>query len=134
LTPFRLLCGMDTILLEEIKHKSFRTTTEARTCPKEAEDKDMLEPDMLNVIVNLQKYQAKTKAWRDLKVKPKAFEVRDIDLLQSPYTESSRKLESKCIGSYAVTKKLRLGAPKEKCWSIRGMWIIFIVFMFKQLV
>jgi hypothetical protein len=50
------------------------------------------------------------KAWRDLKVRPRVFEVGDLVFQQSPRTESSSKLESKWVGLYAVTKKTRPGA------------------------
>jgi hypothetical protein len=56
---------------EEIKHKSSRTMAEASPCPTEAEDKDLLELGRLKVVANQQKYQAETKAHRDMKVKPK---------------------------------------------------------------
>jgi hypothetical protein len=55
-TPFRLLFGAEAVLPEEIKHKSLRTMTEASPRPNEAEDKDLLEPNRVMVVVNLQKY------------------------------------------------------------------------------
>jgi hypothetical protein len=48
-----------------------------------------------------------TKAWRDPKVKPKAFNVRDLVLLQSSHTESLGKLESKWNGPYMVRRKVK---------------------------
>jgi hypothetical protein len=94
-TPFRLLFRAEAILLEEIKHKSLRTTTEVLCCPSEAEDQDLLELDRLKAVANLQKYHEETKAWRDPKVKLSVFDVGDLVLLRSPHTESSEKLESK---------------------------------------
>jgi hypothetical protein len=44
-TPFRLLFGAEAVLPEEIKHQSLCTTTEAPSCPTEAEEKDLLESD-----------------------------------------------------------------------------------------
>jgi hypothetical protein len=82
---------------------------EVSPCPSEAEDKDLLEPGMLKAVVNLQKYQEETKAWRDPNVKQKNFHVGDLVLLQSPRTKSSNKLESKWVGPYAVTEKMRPG-------------------------
>jgi hypothetical protein len=102
--------GAEVVLPEEIKHKSFQTTTEASPCPSEAEDKDLLELDRLKVIVNLQKYQEEIKAWRDPKVKLRVFEVGDLVLLWSPRTESSNKLELKWGRSYAAVEKARPGA------------------------
>jgi hypothetical protein len=59
--PFRLLFGAETILLEEINHKSFWTTMEAPTCPNEVEDKDLLELDRLKAVVNLQKIPSRNR-------------------------------------------------------------------------
>jgi hypothetical protein len=55
-TPFQLLFGAKVVHAEEIKHKSFRTMMEASPCPNEAEDKDLLEPNKIKALVNLQKY------------------------------------------------------------------------------
>jgi hypothetical protein len=52
-TPFRLLFGAETLLPEEIKHQSLRTTAEAPPCPNEAEEKDLLELERLKAVTNL---------------------------------------------------------------------------------
>jgi hypothetical protein len=108
---------------------------EAPTCPNEAEDKDLLELDRLMAVVNLQKYQAKTEAWRYSKVRPKAFEVRDLVLLRSPCTESSWKLESKWVGPYAVMEKSRpwvyrlsdtQGKMLEHLWNVFNLCRFYV--------
>jgi hypothetical protein len=48
---------------EEIKHRSTRTMSEAMFYPTKAEDKDLLESDRLNAVINLQKCHTETKAW-----------------------------------------------------------------------
>jgi hypothetical protein len=53
-TPFMLLLGAE-VLSEEMKHRSLRTSMEVPPCPTEAKDKDLLEPDRLKVVANLQK-------------------------------------------------------------------------------
>jgi hypothetical protein len=63
------LYGAEVVLPEEIKHRSLRTASEVPPCPSKVEEKDLLEPDRLNEVANLQKYQDETKAWRDPKVK-----------------------------------------------------------------
>jgi hypothetical protein len=68
-TPFRLMYGVEAVLLKEIKHRSLRTTTETTACPNKVEEKDLLVSDGLKVVVNLEKYQQETGAWRDPKVK-----------------------------------------------------------------
>jgi hypothetical protein len=132
-TPFRLMYGDEAVLLEEVKHRSLRTATEALVCPREAEEKDLLESDRLMVVANLQKYQEETRAWRDLKIKLQEFDVGNLVLLQSPRTKSTDKLEAKWIGPYVVTEKMRpsayrLSDGQAKFWSILGMQKTFIIF------
>jgi hypothetical protein len=71
LTPFWLMYGAEAMLPEEIKHRSLRTATETIPCPNEAEEKDLLEFDRLKVMINLEKYQQQTRAWRDPNVRLK---------------------------------------------------------------
>jgi hypothetical protein len=54
---------------------------EAPPCPTEAEDKDLLESDMLKAVTNLQKYQDEARSSRDLKVKKREFNVGNLVLL-----------------------------------------------------
>jgi hypothetical protein len=92
LHPIRLLFRAEAVLPEEIKHQSLRTTAEAPPCPNKAEEKDLLELERLKAVTNLQKYQDETRSWRDPKVKKRDFDVGNLVLLWSPYTESSGKL------------------------------------------
>jgi hypothetical protein len=80
-TPFKLMFGEEAITIEEIKFKSAKTMAEAVSCPTEAGAKDFLESDRLKAAENLHKYQSETKAWRDKKVKEKAFNIGDIVFL-----------------------------------------------------
>jgi hypothetical protein len=67
--------------VKEIKLHSARTKTEATYSPSEAESKDLLEPECIKAIKNLQSYQNETRAWRDKKVKLKHIEAGDLVLL-----------------------------------------------------
>jgi hypothetical protein len=98
---------VEAVLPEEIKHQSLRITTEASPCPSEAEEKDLLESNMLKAVTNLWKYQDEMKSWRDPKVKKREFDVGNLVLLRSPRTESFGKLESKWDGPYVINKKTR---------------------------
>jgi hypothetical protein len=108
--PFRLLFKAVAVLPEEIKHQSLRTTAKAPLCPNKAEEKDLLESERLKVVTNLQKYQDKTRNWRDPKVKRRYFDVGNLVLLRSPRTKGSGKLESKWEGIYVIIEKTRPGA------------------------
>jgi hypothetical protein len=74
-TPFRLLYGKESVTPEEIKLHSTRTRAEAIQNPTEAESKDLLEPERMKAIENLQSYHNETRAWRDRKVKLKSIEA-----------------------------------------------------------
>jgi hypothetical protein len=74
-TPFRLLYGKESVTPEEIKLHSARTRAEAIQNPTEAESKDLLEPERMKAIENLQSYHNETRAWRDRKVKLKSIEA-----------------------------------------------------------
>jgi hypothetical protein len=70
----------------------------------------LLESDRLKAVANLEKYQEETRAWSDLKVKRKWFEVRNPMLLRSPRMENTGKFEAKWIGPYIISEKKRPGA------------------------
>jgi hypothetical protein len=118
-TPSMLLYGEYPITPEEIKLRSARTKTEATYSPSEAESKDLLEPEHMKAVKNLQSYQNKTKAWSDKKVKLKNIEAGDLVLLWSPRTEASRKLEPKWTGPFVVTEKIRPGS--FVWWTMKAM-------------
>jgi hypothetical protein len=80
-TPFKLLYREEPVTPEEIKLRSARTKTEATYSPSEAESKDLLEPECMKAVKNLQSYPNGTRAWRDKKVKLKHIKARDLVLL-----------------------------------------------------
>jgi hypothetical protein len=92
-TMFKPLYGEELVTPEEIKLHSARTNAEAVNGPTEAESKDLLEPEHMKAVENLQSYQDETKTWRDKKVKLKHIVVGDLVLLRSPRTEALGKLE-----------------------------------------
>jgi hypothetical protein len=134
-TPFWLLFGAEAVLPGGIKHQSLRTTAEAPPCPNEVEEKDLLEPERLKAVTNLQKYQHETRNWRDPKVKKRDFDVGNLVLLRSPRTESSGKLESKWERPYVIIKKRRLvayrladpqGRKLEHSWNVENLRRFYI--------
>jgi len=55
-TPFKLLFGEEAVTLEELKHRSPHTNIKAQPIVSEKDSKDILEPEKLKAIQNLQKY------------------------------------------------------------------------------
>jgi hypothetical protein len=108
-TPFRLLYGAEAMLPEEIKRWSLRIATETVPCPNEVEEKDLLKSDRLKVVVNLEKYQEQTRAWRDPMVKPWELDLGNLVLLRRPNTESTGEFKPKWTWPYVVTQKTRPG-------------------------
>jgi hypothetical protein len=109
-TPFKLLYGEEPVTTEEIKLRNSRTKTEATYSPTEAESKDLLEPERMKAVENLQFYQNATRAWRDKKVKPTHIEAGYLMLLRSSRTEATGKLEPKWIRPFVVIEKTRPGS------------------------
>jgi hypothetical protein len=56
--------------------------------PTETESKDLLEPECMKAIKNLQSYQNETRVWRDKKVKLKSIEAGDLDTIVKPANRS----------------------------------------------
>jgi hypothetical protein len=76
-TPFKLLYREEPVTPEEIKLCSPRTKIEATYSSSEAESKDLLEPERMKTVENLQSYQNETKVWRDKKVKLRNIKAED---------------------------------------------------------
>jgi hypothetical protein len=106
-TPLKLLYGEELVTLEQIKLYCARTRAEAINNPTVTESKDLLEPERIKVVKNLQSYQNDTRAQRDKKVKVKHIEAEDLVLPRSLRTEASGKLEPKWTGPFLVTEKTR---------------------------
>jgi hypothetical protein len=44
-TPFQLLFRAEAVLKEEVKHQILHTPTDASSCPNEAKEKNLMEPE-----------------------------------------------------------------------------------------
>jgi hypothetical protein len=66
-TPFKLLYGEEHVTPEEIKLRNARTRAETIHNPIKAESKDMLEPEHMKAVEDLQSNQNEMRAWRDKK-------------------------------------------------------------------
>jgi hypothetical protein len=137
--PFQLLYGAEAVLPEEIKHQSLWTIAEVPSFPSKAEDKDLLEPDRLKVVANLQKYQDETKAWRDPKVKLWEFDHSSTQAIwffcgalapRAPANWSPNGLGLTWSWKSRDRVRTSFQIPSAGCWSIPGMQIVFIVILF----
>jgi hypothetical protein len=79
------------VTLEEIKLRSARTRVEATYSPSEAESKDLLEPERMKVVENLQSYQNETRALERQESQAKAHRSRGFGAAAKPTHRSLRK-------------------------------------------
>jgi hypothetical protein len=70
-TPFKLLFGDEAITPEEAKAGSIRTTASGEVEADYHVEKDTLEGTRLQAVENINKYQAETIKWHDIKVRLK---------------------------------------------------------------
>jgi hypothetical protein len=83
-----LFYGEEIVTPEEIKLHSARTKAEAIYSPVEAKSKDLLEPECMKAVENLQSYQNETRAWRDKKEGQKQIKAGYLMLMQNPRTDA----------------------------------------------
>ena len=94
---------------EEALHRSFRVTNPAPESD-EATSKDLLEETRLQAVAHLERYQRETKAWKDKRVKGRAFAEGNLVLRRRPNAETIGKFESKWEGPYIVVASNRPGS------------------------
>lgn len=109
-TPFKLLYGEEAMSLEEIKYKSLRAMRPEATEAEQDLAKDMIEATRLEAVENIQRYQAKTKKWRDRKVKLKHIEPGHFVLRRITNADTVGKLQSKWDGPFLVKASNRMGS------------------------
>jgi hypothetical protein len=115
-TPFKLLFGDEAITPEEAKAGSIRIIASAED---EAEadysvDKDDIEGIRLQVVENINKYQAETIKWRDRKVQLKNIEPGHLVLRRVANSETVTKLQLKWEGPFLVVSSSRPGSYRLK--------------------
>jgi hypothetical protein len=111
LTPFHLLFGTEAMTPKKIKNESMRVVKE-----KEIEEvdqkveKDMIELTILEAIENIDKYQKKTKTWKDGKVVTKDIKTGDLVLKRKKNWENPRRLQELGEGPFIAKETSMLGA------------------------
>jgi hypothetical protein len=109
--PFRLLFSTGAMTPEEIKNESMRVlkAKEIEEANQKLE-KDMIEITILEAAENIEKYQKKTKAWKDKKVVRKDIKTGDLVLKRKKNWENPGKLHESWEGPYIAKETNMLGA------------------------
>jgi hypothetical protein len=97
--------GYEAMTLQELKHRSPRTSATATPDINELIAKDLLDGDHVTALETLNRYQAQMNAWWDNIVIPKEFDKGDLVLIRTSRTESRGKLEPKWEGPFTVKRK-----------------------------
>jgi transposase InsO family protein len=115
-TPFKLLFGDEAITLEEAKAGSIRIVASAEGEDKVdcSVEKDAIEGIRLQVVENINKYQAETIKWCDRKVKLKNIEPGHLVLRRVANPETVGKLQLKWEGPFLVVSSSRPGSYRLK--------------------
>jgi hypothetical protein len=88
-TPYKLLFGDEAITPEEAKAGSIRTAASAEDEADYHVGKDTIEGTRLQVVENINKYQAKTIKWRDRKVRLKKIKPGHLVLRRSGHSRQT---------------------------------------------
>jgi hypothetical protein len=99
-TPFKLLFGDEAITPEEAKAGSRRTVASAEDEPDYHVAKDTIEGTRLQVVENINKYQAETIQWRDRKVRLKNIKPGHLVLRRVANPDTVGKLQLKWKGPF----------------------------------
>jgi hypothetical protein len=115
-TPFKLLFGDEAITLEEAKAGSIRivASPEDEAEADHSMEKDAIEGIRLQVVENINKYQAETIKWRDRKVRLKNIEPGHLVLRIVANPETVGKLQLKWEGPFLVVSSSRPSSYRLK--------------------
>jgi hypothetical protein len=107
-TPFKLLYGEEAVTPEEIKLKSWRIAEGAENAEADIKPSiDTIEAGMIQVAINLEKYQEETRRWKNKKVKPRDIKEGDLVLRRIPKAKQKGKMHSKWEGPFIVASMAR---------------------------
>jgi hypothetical protein len=112
-TPFKLLFGDEAITPEEAKVGSIRTAASAEDEADYHIAKDTIEGTRLQVVENINKYQAETIKWRDRKVRLKNIKPGHLVLRRVANPDTVGKLQLKWEG-FLVVSSSRPGSYRLK--------------------
>jgi hypothetical protein len=113
-TPFKLLFGDEAITPEEAKAGSIRTVVEAEDEADYSGAKDAIEGIRLQAVENINKYQAETIKWRDIKVQLKNIRPGHLVFRRVTNPDTVGKLQLKWEEPFLVVSSSRPGSYKLK--------------------
>jgi hypothetical protein len=113
-TPFKLLFRDEAITPEEAKAGSIRTVASAEVEADYSVAKDAIEGTRLQVVENINKYQAETIKWRDKKVRLKNIKPWHLVLRRVANPDTVGKLQLKWEVPFLVVSLSRPGSYRLK--------------------
>jgi hypothetical protein len=113
-TPFKLLFGDKAITPEEAKARSIRTVALVEDEANYSMAKDTIEGTRLQAVENINKYQAETIKWRDIKVRLKDIKPGHLVLWRVANPDTVGKLQLKWEGPFLVVSSSRPGSYRLK--------------------
>jgi transposase InsO family protein len=113
-TPFKLLFGDEAITPEEAKTGSIRTIASTEDKVDYQITKDTIEGTRLQAIEHINKYQVKTRKWRDRKVRLKNIKPEHLVLRRVANPDTMGKLQLKWEGPFLVISSSRPGSYRLK--------------------
>jgi hypothetical protein len=113
-TPFKLLFGDEAVTPEEAKAGSIRTAASAEDEVDYHVAKDTIEGTRLQVVENINKYQAETIKWHDRKVRLKNIKPGHLVLRRVANPDTVGKLQLNWEGPFLVVSSLRPGSYRLK--------------------
>jgi hypothetical protein len=113
-TPFKLLFGDEAITPEEAKAGLIRTVASPENEADYFVAKDAIEGIRLQAVENINKYQAETIKWRDIKVRLKNIKSGHLVLRRVANPDTVGKLQLKWEGPFLVISSSRPSSYRLK--------------------
>jgi hypothetical protein len=129
------LSGAEAITPEEAKAGSIRTVASVEDEADYSVAKDAIEGIRIHAMENINKYQAKTIKWRDIKVRLKNIKPGHLVLRRVANPDTVGKLQMKWDGPFLVVSSSRPGSYRLKdmdgndiprSWNADELWRYYV--------
>jgi hypothetical protein len=129
------LSGAEAITPEEAKAGSIRTVASVEDEADYYVAKDAIEGIRIHAMENINKYQAKTIKWRDIKVRLKNIKPGHLVLRRVANPDTVGKLQMKWDGPFLVVSSSRPGSYRLKdmdgndiprSWNADELWRYYV--------